>query len=87
MKKEGKWCIIEPIKTQGGIAYFAGSVLLCDPRGRFRGENMKDDLSAYLFHQGTNYKAYEYFGAHIAESDGVAGVMFRVCRDFRFRRR
>ena len=39
---------------------------------------MKDDLSAYLFHQGTNYKAYEYFGSHIAECDGVGGVMFRV---------
>ena len=39
---------------------------------------MKDDLSAYLFHQGTNYKAYEYFGSHIAECDGVGGVVFRV---------
>lgn len=32
------------------------------------------NLAAYLFHQGTNYKAYEYFGCHKVE-DGYA---FRV---------
>lgn len=32
------------------------------------------DMAAYLFHQGTNYKAYEYLGAHKTE----AGYVFRV---------
>ena len=36
---------------------------------------MKDrDMAAYLFHQGTNYKAYEYLGAHKTED----GYVFRV---------
>ena len=26
-----------------------------------------DNLAAYYFHQGTNYKAYEYFGVHIID--------------------
>ena len=34
----------------------------------------KSDLAKYLFAQGTNYKAYEYLGAHT--EDG--GVRFRV---------
>ena len=33
-----------------------------------------NELAAYLFHQGTNYKAYEYMGAH--KEDG--GFVFRV---------
>ena len=32
------------------------------------------DMAAYLFHQGTNYKAYEYLGAHSTED----GYVFRV---------
>ena len=36
------------------------------------------DLPLYLFHQGTNYKAYEYLGAHFAEKDGKKGVVFRT---------
>lgn len=32
------------------------------------------NLAAYLFHQGTNYKAYEYFGCHLTED----GYVFRV---------
>ena len=32
------------------------------------------NLAAYLFHQGTNYKAYEYFGCHKTED----GYVFRV---------
>ena len=31
-------------------------------------------MAAYLFHQGTNYKAYEYLGVHKTE----AGYIFRV---------
>ena len=36
---------------------------------------MANDLALYLFKQGTNYKAYEYLGAH-RESKGV--YTFRV---------
>ena len=35
---------------------------------------ISDDLAAYLFHQGTNYFAYEYLGAHKTEN----GYVFRV---------
>ena len=37
-------------------------------------EKIKDNLPAYLFHQGTNYKAYEYLGVH--RENGV--YVFRV---------
>ncbi|MBQ2308509.1 MAG: 1,4-alpha-glucan branching enzyme, partial [Clostridia bacterium] len=33
-----------------------------------------NDMAEYLFHQGTNYRAYEYLGAH--KTDG--GYVFRV---------
>ena len=36
------------------------------------------DLPLYLFHQGTNYNAYKYFGAHLECVDGKNGVIFRV---------
>ncbi|MBQ8426564.1 MAG: 1,4-alpha-glucan branching protein GlgB, partial [Clostridia bacterium] len=36
------------------------------------------NLPLYLFHQGTNYNAYEYMGAHFACVDGVDGVVFRT---------
>lgn len=36
------------------------------------------DLPIYLFHQGTNFNAYETFGAHFDCQNGVNGVMFRV---------
>jgi 1,4-alpha-glucan branching enzyme len=39
---------------------------------------MYNNLPAYLFHQGTNFSAYDYFGAHFTEKDGVKGVIFRV---------
>ncbi len=38
----------------------------------------KDELAKYLFHQGTNYKAYEYLGAHFAKRGKKEGVVFRV---------
>ncbi len=38
----------------------------------------ENNVSLYLFHQGTNYKAYEYMGAHKAEVDGTHGVVFRT---------
>lgn len=34
----------------------------------------KDNLAPFLFHQGTNYHAYEYMGAHVHDSK----VVFRV---------
>lgn len=39
---------------------------------------MNNDLAVYLFHQGTNYKAYEYFGAHFGKDGSKEGVFFRV---------
>ncbi len=36
------------------------------------------NLPLYLFHQGTNYNAYEYLGAHFVEIDGKKGVVFRT---------
>ncbi len=37
-----------------------------------------DEYGLYLFHQGTNYHAYEMFGAHFTEEDGKTGVRFAV---------
>ena len=39
---------------------------------------MKNELPAYLFHQGTNYNAYEYLGAHLTCENGKSGAVFRV---------
>ena len=39
---------------------------------------MKEDLPLYLFHQGTNYRAYEYLGAHFAVYRKKKGVWFRT---------
>lgn len=36
------------------------------------------DLPIYLFKQGNNMEAYRYFGAHLCEQDGQAGVVFRL---------
>ena len=36
------------------------------------------ELPLYLFHQGTNYAAYDYMGAHFSHVDGKDGVIFRV---------
>ena len=37
-----------------------------------------NNLPLYLFHQGTNYKSYDYMGAHLTEIDGKRGVIFRT---------
>ena len=37
-----------------------------------------NDLPLYLFHQGTNFCAYDYLGAHFIKFSGKKGVMFRV---------
>ena len=39
---------------------------------------MDHSLAQYLFHQGTNYRSYEYFGAHFEKVGGKSGVIFRV---------
>ena len=36
------------------------------------------EFDLYLFHQGTNYHAYEMLGAHFFERDGKKGVRFAV---------
>lgn len=36
------------------------------------------DYDLYLFHQGTNFHAYEMLGAHFLEQDGKKGVRFAV---------
>ena len=36
------------------------------------------EFDLYLFHQGTNYHAYERLGAHFVERDGKKGVRFAV---------
>lgn len=38
----------------------------------------RTDSALSLFHQGCNYRAYEYFGAHAAKRGRVKGVTFRV---------
>lgn len=38
----------------------------------------EEELPIYLFHQGTNYTAYDFMGAHFAEKDGKSGVVFRT---------
>ncbi len=37
-----------------------------------------NNLPLFLFHQGTNYNAYDYLGAHLTEIDGKKGVTFRT---------
>ncbi len=36
------------------------------------------EYDLYLFHQGTNFRAYEMLGAHFVERDGKKGVRFAV---------
>jgi len=36
------------------------------------------EYDLYLFHQGTNYRAYEMLGAHFIERDGKKGVRFAL---------
>ena len=39
-----------------------------------RNDNSTGDLPIYLFKQGRNARAYEYFGSHLTEE----GAVFRV---------
>ena len=36
------------------------------------------EFDVFLFHKGTNYRAYEMLGAHVAEENGQQGVIFTV---------
>ncbi|ORT99205.1 1,4-alpha-glucan (glycogen) branching enzyme, GH-13-type [Anaerovibrio sp. JC8] len=36
------------------------------------------EFDLFLFHQGTNFRAYEMLGAHVIEQDGKKGVRFTV---------
>ena len=36
------------------------------------------EFDLFLFHQGTNFRAYEMLGAHVMEQDGKSGVRFSV---------
>lgn len=38
----------------------------------------KEELPIYLFHQGTNYQAYNFLGAHFSVENNKSGVVFRV---------
>ena len=37
-----------------------------------------DSLPIYLFHQGTNFRAYDFLGVHREEDDGKIKYYFRV---------
>ena len=39
---------------------------------------MRDDLALYLFHQGTNFRAFDYLGAHFGKKGKRRGVWFRT---------
>ena len=39
---------------------------------------MRDSIPQYLFHQGTNFCAYDFFGAHFDKVNGKKGVTFRL---------
>ena len=37
-----------------------------------------NDFAEFVFHQGTNYEAYQYFGSHPAKYGRSVGAIFRV---------
>ena len=39
---------------------------------------MKDSYPRFLFHQGTNFRSYDYYGARFVTRGGEDGVVFRV---------
>ena len=46
---------------------------------RIRGKEIKEkDLPVFLFHQGTNYNAYDFMGAHFATDKDKTGVVLRT---------
>ena len=45
---------------------------------KFKHSEKKGNLPLYLFHQGTNFCAFNYMGAHIKRINGIDGVVFRT---------
>lgn len=41
-------------------------------------EQKSSDFPLYLYHNGTNYRSYEFYGSHTEERDGEKGCVFRV---------
>ena len=41
-------------------------------------EQKEENTNLHLFHEGTNFKSYEYMGAHRAFKKGKSGIFFRV---------
>ena len=41
-------------------------------------QNRNEEFPVFLFHQGTNYHAYQLMGAHPASQDGQDGYIFRT---------
>lgn len=42
------------------------------------GKHEENNVPLYLFHQGTNYKAYDFLGLHKTRVNGKDGMVFRV---------
>ncbi len=42
------------------------------------GKHEENNVPLYLFHQGTNYKAYDFLGLHKTKVNGKDGMVFRV---------
>jgi len=45
---------------------------------KFKRSEKKGNLPLYLLHQGTNFCAFNYMGAHIKRINGIDGVVFRT---------
>lgn len=43
-----------------------------------KNQTERKNLPLYLFHEGTNYKTYEYLGSHPAKRGRATGAVFRV---------
>ena len=48
-----------------------------------KNQTERKNLPLYLFHEGTNYKTYEYLGSHPAKRGRAEGAVFRVQRAYR----
>ena len=46
--------------------------------GKLADREINTNLAAYYFHQGTNYRAYEYFGCHEEQNEEGYRYSFRV---------
>jgi 1,4-alpha-glucan branching enzyme len=45
---------------------------------RFMGYLSPSSYDIYLFHQGNNFKSYNFLGAHLTEHNGIKGVSFTL---------